>query len=380
MQENPRYSLDELRLLLSQYLDGALNPDQLVEVELMLEQPEIQAELIKLQETKGLLHRTLQPEGNLQFSKVSDAIWKNIASQLAADSAAPKADYDFEFISAYYDGELDSDDPARASFEAQLLHNDQANRMLADVGMVSEAVRRFGYRLEEACDVDVTEQVMAAFREETGEAEPVPAAVEMISAFVDQALSPKEIIELNRLLEQDDSLKKCLSDFNRLSDAIRFLAEKLEAQAPGDFWQSIQEKLLEASEQTESGKVLSFPLRPRSTARALLRRVAIPSAAAAVLVLLSIPGLHSGNDFELAMHRDQVRLASVPLAAPGSGLIQASYHFAPPVQEVTQDDRWLVSGQESQVVTPGRVTPSSEEYLFQALEEQELDLSQLLGR
>jgi anti-sigma factor RsiW len=374
MQENPRYSLDAIRLLLAQYLDGALDADQLVEVELLLDRsPEAQAELLKLQQAKGRLQQSLSPEKELHFSKVSDTVWKNIYQQLKADGRAKPAEYDFEFISSYYDGELAPNDPERCAFEAQLFHNDAANRALADISAVSEAIRQFGYRQEEACTVDFTNSVMQAYQAETL-ADSVPPEFEMISAFVDGELPAREIIELNRLIEREPEVRARLALFTKVSDAIRFLAEKLEQQAPGVDWPRIKAQLLE-----EERAAQVVPLRGGDKTRGIFERLALPIAAAASLLLLSIPSLRKGEFLPDAPKYSNLQLASVPMSSPNAGFIRASYsssamHDVPstayPSEPTLVPERQLVSREQWTAQRAPAKAPSSEEYLFQTLEEQ----------
>lgn len=391
MQENPRYSLDAIRLLLVQYLDGALEADQLVEVELLLDRsPEAQAELLKLQQAKGQLHQSLSPEWplspeeDLHFSKVSDGIWKTIYQQLKNDSQTEAAEYDFEFISSYYDGELAPDDPERCAFEAQLFHNEAANKTLADVGALSEAIRQFGYRQEEACTVDFAKAIMQAYQAETV-AESVSPELEMLSAFIDGELPAKEIIELNRLIEREPDVRSQLARFTQLSDAIRFLVEKLEQQAPGGYWRQIKAQLLE-DERTSPVASLQNP----DTNPSIFKKFALPVAAAASLLLLSIPNMHEGELSPEISQYENLQLAAVPLGSPRPGLIRASYSSgvyttqdvlsAYPLEPVIGPDHQLVSRQEWTGRRAPAKAPSSEAYLFQALEEQQIDISNILEK
>src|SRR5690349_3258318 len=102
MQETPPYSTAEIQILLSQYLDGALTPERMVELDALLEQFEhYKAELLKLQAARGLIQNSLEKsleEPELRYNKVSDLVWKNIAGQLEADQQATTEVYDAEFI------------------------------------------------------------------------------------------------------------------------------------------------------------------------------------------------------------------------------------------------------------------------------------------
>lgn len=395
MQENPRYSLNEIRLLLAQYLDGALDADQLVTVELLLDShPQAQAELLKIQETRGLLQHSLHPEKELKFSRVSDNTWKNIAKQLESDGQSEPANYDFEFISAYYDGELDNE--ACQEFESQLLQNDDANQKLANVNAISEMLRQFGYRQEEACTLDLTKQVMQAYQAESEATqsefeEAVSPQIEMLSAFVDEELPAKEIIALNRLLEQNPVERKRLAHFHQLSDAIQSVVEQLLFRAPNNFWPQIKPQVQDDT-QKQRGKVLPFG-KQQSNASSIFQKFAIPMAAAAVLVLLSIPSLRE-NSFmpetsnSPASRYNHVQLASVPMNVPHADFMQISNpryaqdrSSAQPLEPVISPNRKLASKGHQGVSTDSAI-PSSEEYLFHALEEQmpDADVSSILGK
>lgn len=381
MQENPRYSLDAIRLLLAQYLDGALDADRLMEAELLLDSsPEARAELLKLQQAKGRLQASLQAS---QVEPVNDA-WQNICHQLKADECIEPQSYDFEFISAYYDGELDPKDPACLVFEAQLFNNADANRMLSDVDAVSEAIRRFAYRQEEACSVDMTEAVMCAYQAESEDDVSVSPEVEAISAFVDKELVPKEVIALNRLLEQDAEARLQLARFTQIADWVQAWAGRQVERCRGDYWPAIQTQLqAECLEQRASRQKSGL-------SKGLLQKVALPAAAAAFLVVLSIPALRDESAVPTLPGYNHVQLASVPMGASGAGFLHASHSvgayaqnavLAQPLEPSVEPERQLVSREVWDTPQVGRA-PSSEEYLFRALEEEvpNTDVSAIFGK
>lgn len=427
MQETPPYSIAEIRLLLSQYLDGALEPEQMVNLDALMEQfPHYRDELLKMQATRGAIQSSLERATEappLQFNKISDMVWKNIESRLEADKQCEPQTYDAEFVSAYYDGQIPADDAQRQAFEGQLYQNAEASRMLAEMGQISEVVRQFGYRLENACPVDVTSQVMAAFSQEqattasegaVAELEvAVDADLEMISAYADQELTPRETIEANRLIESRQDAREALAQFNRLSEQLQSFSERLQAQAP-DLWPVLEPVLQKTT--SEGGIVVPFDRTKRVKD---ILKIALPATAAAVLLLVSLSGISVNNatgagsvassgalNAQLASYRVQPgsqELASVPAGAMGRQMRFASQ------EEASMDMAPMMEGAATVVSAPrplkpilepspkiaakpgvgmsadgdsARNVPSSEEYLFDALNEQmpNEDISNILGK
>lgn len=440
MKETPPYSLVEIRILLSQYLDGTLEAERMVQIDALVEQfPQYHDELLKLQATRGLVHDSLerQAETQLHYTKISDGVWKDIAAKLKADQQNQPTKYDAEFISAYYDGEIPTDDVELQAFESQLYGNPEANRLLAGLGQVSETVRQFGYRLENACSLNIATQVMDAYRREQGLAAVgvseisdldgnVPAEAEMMSAYADQELSARDTIEANRLIESSASARTALAGFTLLSEHIQHVSTQLQAQAP-DLWPSVNGILMRSPQ--EGGLVI--PINRKQKLRSLTR-ITIPAAAAAVLLLFFMPGthLHSAhsvassvtvNSANSAIQRvaykssspdDATELASLPGATLGQSLAQDREELTAPAMDSSD----LMPAVEKQMPTssaqplkpildpspqiaakPSRATsdtastasglsdgkaPTSEEYLFNALNEQmpDEDVSAILGK
>ncbi len=415
MQETPPYSIAEIRILLSQYLDGALQPERMVELDTLMEQfPHYKEELIQLQAARGLVQNSMEnalEEPTLRYNKISDLVWKNIAGQLEADQQTAPGDYDAEFISAYYDGEIAADDLALKAFEAQLYQNAEANRVLAELGHVSDAIRQFGYRQEENCAIDLTAQVMAALAADTNAAlgsailaedATLNPELEMISAYADQELTPRETIEANRLIESQPQSRLALSHFTRISEWIQSISQQLQAQAP-DVWPYL-EPILQKSPQ-EGGIVVPFDRQKRLKN---ILRIAVPAAAAVFVVFLAFSGLRmtpAGQASPSANAASANELASVPVGSLG----RQSMRFSSPQQDgdaldvsAVMDSRaslprplkpvlepspkiaarsGAAAGEES-AVDPNERTPSSEEYLFKALNEQmpEEDISNIIGK
>jgi hypothetical protein len=434
MKETPPYSLVEIQCLLSQYLDGALEPERMVQIDALLEQfPQYRDELLKLQATRGLVHDALerQTETQLHYTKISDGVWKNILGKLKADQQVQPTQPDAEFISAYYDGEIPAESAELQAFESQLYGNAEANRLLAELGQVSETVRQFGYRLENACSLDISAQVMELYRQEQGLApgnatapsimdDHIPAETELMSAYADQELSAREIIEANRLIESSTSARTTLGGFTLLSEHIQHFSTRLQMQAP-DLWPSVHRILMRSP--AEGGIVT-----PRHRRQKLrhLSRIAIPAAAAAVLLLFFMPTthLHSANSVAKSVSINTVQrvayqgtspanateLASLPGATLGQSLAQDRAELAAPTMDssdimpavekrmpAAQPLKPILDPSPQIATKPSRATadtasttsglsdgkaPSSEEYLFNALNEQmpDEDVSTILGK
>ncbi len=295
MQENPPYSIAEIQLLISQYLDGEMSADRIAEIDALLDRfPPYKTEFLRLQAIRNHVQTALNPEAIPESDPTP--LWQKLARQLQSDAQADVLDCDPEFVSAYYDHEISPSDPALQAFEAQLYNNEEANRLLAELGQVSDAIRQFGYRMEEACTLDITQQVMAAYRaeQEVGilleEIPPNPKA-ETVSAFADQELSPREIIEANRLIESDENARQMLNQFSQLSEGIQSVSSQIQAQAP-DLWPHIKETL--TKELADKPNVASLQDARKKRLNSALK-LAVPAAAAAILILLSMPSLKTSS-------------------------------------------------------------------------------------
>lgn len=442
MQETPPHTLLEMKLLLSQYLDEVLAPEQVQAVDDLLSRfPQYAEELQKLKKTREALCASMggqmidgQATAEPSFGPDtggSDA-WKNISKRLKADQKNPSCRFDPEFVSAYYDGEIPAMDAGFIEFESQLFHNAEANELLAQMGEVSESVRQFGYRLETACTLDISQNVMAAFMAEQGppssvvdeeNGAPLPADIELMSAYADQALTPRETIEANRLIERDAAAKRSLSRFNQISEHIAAVSTQIQAQAP-DLWPVISEILKKSPE--AGGLVV-----PMDRFARLKRwgKVAGPVAAAVLLMVFMMPARQQSAPSVAgsvpvtqrqvavaASYRapavDKLELASVPaqeIEEQGIGMAVDSSVVAAPIaassavalrtsfrsrlgtdadepRSAARSTR-TVASRPSRVISdvPGTMNapaPSSEEYLFNALNEQMPgeDVSAILGK
>jgi hypothetical protein len=409
MQDSPPHSITEIRRLVSDSLDGLLSPEDTAMLDTLLARfPIYQSELLAAQTLRGQIRETLENPGTPESRPVlpkPDALWREIAAQLDADAAQDTLTADPEFISAYYDGEVprfglgeadlegaDPDVPERAAFEAQLFRNDEASRLLGVMAQVSEAVRRFAYRQENACTVDVTQQVMAALQlplERGGEGDlklsGLPGSltleqVEMLSAYADQALTPRETIAVNRLVESEADAKTLLNGFNRLSDSIRAAADQWRLKAP-DCLPALRPSLKQALLESPAAPI------PLSARRKKALRILVPVAAAALLLVLSFPMLPvspdarpgamngslvallpAGSRPESASLRENADARST-FSLPQGAADSPAIPLEPLLEPVSQARSLPV---ERNIITDATEhrAPSSEEYLFNALSEQ----------
>lgn len=337
MQETPPHTLLEIRLLLSQYLDEVLEPAQMQEIDGLLSRfPQYVEELRNLKKSREALLSSLdgQELPKTPDDQANKDAWRSISKRLKADKKNETRSFDAEFVSAYYDGEIPAVDSEFIEFESQLFHNVEANDLLARMGEISESVRQFGYRLENACTLDIAQDVMAAFRAEQPQAsidikvldagsweDPVPAELELMSAYADQALTPRETIEANRLIESGQTAKFALGRFNRISERIASISTQIQAQAP-DLWPSVLVMLNKPPE--EGGLVV-----PIDRFRTLRRwaKIAGPVAAAVLLLVLFTP----------AQQQQQAPVQSIaqviPVSQPQADMLSSDLNGQPAAQE-----------------------------------------------
>lgn len=432
MQETPPHTLLEMKLLLSQYLDGALTAEQTKTVDELLSQfPQYVEELQKLKKTRDALQSSLgiqSGEGpDLRLANPAESAWGEIAKRMKVDQEQPARLFDSEFISAYYDGEIPALDADFIAFESQLYHNTAANELLAGMGEISETVRQFGYRLENACSLDIAGDVMATFLSEsagqviTGDLPEASENVELVSAYADQALSPRETIEANRLIERDAEAKHSLGQFNRISEGIASVSLQIQAQSP-DLWPAVSTILQKSP--AEGGLVVVID-RFRQLKR--WSKIVAPVAAAVLLVALVMPAhqnpsivaktvsipsgkmVTAGNakdsgsryteiasvpaqgieEAQLAMVGEASSDVVTPIAASSAVALRTSFRSRLGAEAEVDEPHSLrkVAARPPQAIVdvPGTITgpsPSSEEYLFNALNEQMPgeDVSSILGK
>lgn len=312
-------------------------------------------------------------------------LWKTLAAQLEQDKAEPlPCVYDEEYLSAYFDGEISSDDPQFDSFEAHLTTCQQCNPLLAEMGEASEALKQHSFRLEtlaEAhCDaVGMTGRVMTAFKVESGlegRADCGQLSIELLSAFMDGEISQKERMQVSQHVETCDICKAHLAAFQEISQGIAGVVVQLENQAPaGIYWSPIAEALQEDAAKAP----VSFSKKYLSGRK----RWAVPGsiAAAVLFVLVSLDNTaFQSPPAELAVSQisakaqDDSFVAWIPGMSGNQAANDAEGAFLPAVMEESRDvlapspaaAPSLASRSYSEL--PARTlstVPSAEEYLFQ---------------
>lgn len=454
MWETPPYSLMEIRIKLSQYLDGETDAAEMAEMDaLLVSFPDYQQELSRLRAVKNWVQGSCEPElhQSLHYNKISDQVWLNISSRLVSDLDSVPEKYDAEFISAYYDGEILKDTEECQAFESQLYANDEANHLLADIAQVSEMVRQLGYRMENACTLDISGDVMTRFLTQSdtasaslasmpdplrastvhlpvsddilSESTPVSSDMLLLSAYADHELSAREIIQANQLIENEHFAKQGLLRFNQLSERIQSISQELQALALENFWLYLEGSL----KQPVSQGGIIVPLRRASGFKEVLRAAAVPIAAAVALFVILIPPdrLNDGKSVSADAIRQSTQrisekipsqtsltreIASVPVNSvnladgidsdslesnalsgvrdSGSQIIPVSNRHSNSSGDMAALSQIAANAQSSSVNSlsgrhsNGHTGPSSEEYLFSALNEQmpDEDISNLLGK
>ncbi|MGE0200230.1 MAG: hypothetical protein AB7P76_04605 [Candidatus Melainabacteria bacterium] len=383
----------EIQMLISQYLDGQLDEAMGSWLAgLMQRYPEYMAMYARLLEARSAFQqfvKTIPIPADGQTD-----MWPEIARQMNTDLQATPLDPDPEFVSAYYDGEVASTDPQREVFERQLSQNAGANQLLADVGEISDALKNFGYRLENACSVDVAASVMAAFA-----ADPTPydetldedceldEELMTLSAYLDGELAMTEAAVVKAQMAANPPLAETAADWRQIGNALRASGQQQADTAP-DFWPAVANALAtdEASvqappENEPQTNVVPFPgsrtaagKRP-GNATGKKTWLAVPLVAAISLIVLAFPQLQqiTGNFLPLGASPASQEIASVPMGNLGAGdvvLMDNSQNAA-----AGEAMAYHADGE----VSPGggaRDIPSSEAYLFNTLQE-ELSPSEL---
>lgn len=315
MQENAPYSRMEIQSRLIRYLDGEMSPEEIAQLNALLEQfPAYRTELQTLQALRLSVQELPTPDDSPDHQDM----WRQIAHQIKADEQSPLLEVDPAFISAYCDREIPPHDPDKQAFEAQLYRNEPASQLLASFSAISESIRQYGYRLEAACTVDVSQQVMRTLAAEQSEDAALPSANahdEMISAYVDQALSARETIEANRWIEAHPEARHQLHCFNLLSERLQAIRSVQEAHAPDNLWPAVQRALL-AHPADEAGNVAPFHQVSQQLAarrkRAALRMALPVAAAASLLLLLFSPQISTELRPETLMSASAPTVAHIP--------------------------------------------------------------------
>ncbi len=255
-------------------LDSDMDTDELDETVVCINEVEIDS----TETTTATVSNSIDSLLEESVASVGDDLpdmWSTISDTLTEDANAPVADYNDEYISAYYDQELLPEDPSAEEFEQQLFNNDEANQVLAVMSDTSETVRQFYLRIEENCTLDITTDVMATYAaspieetETTSEAViaddaeavaisdnaallygnildedvEIDAKVVTLSAYIDDHLLAKDRRLMVNLLEDDAEAKSLFLSFSSLSQHLQAHARKLEQQVP-DFWPEVAEQL-----------------------------------------------------------------------------------------------------------------------------------------
>ena len=265
---------------------------------LLNEYPEYQAEFVKLQTTRAAIQNSLPTSEQTSALPDGQALWANIAGQLQADVQTEPSAYSPEWLSAYADGEISSQSDEFERFERQLSQNLEANELLAQLQQISETVKQFGYRQENQCTFEQSATIMATFLAEQAPAASKPVAHtekltdssidpqwELLSSFIDQALSPREMIQVTLQIESSELTRSHLLQFNQISEGIQRISQQLQAQAP-DLWPTVQDRLKKMQAQQKEAD------RDRPKRLHWAKRATIPVAAAILLIVLSLPNLH----------------------------------------------------------------------------------------
>ncbi len=323
MWETPPYSIEEFRLKLSEQLENLLSADETAELDDLcrafpafeVERAKFLSHQTRLKASMSWLAASAPHSSFPQKETESGDYWKSLSAALQADANCPLIETDWEFISAYYDGELDTRPTERHQFESQLYQNEPANRHLADIDGLSTAIRMLAFRQEQSCTLNLTTPIMAILMDayetcsaaaptmsnsipmtktpatdllndtqEFTRADLSHAQLETLSGAFDQELSPKDRIIANTLIEQNDTAKATLSEFSALSDHLHQYSLALQESAP-----DLLNKLRPALEADAKATHAALPFYRRQS----FQSFAVPMAAAVLLAVVAIPSLQS---------------------------------------------------------------------------------------
>jgi|GEM_PF-2883285 len=408
------YSPNDWDILLSCYFDGELSPEEEASLFIELERSnDLQVRFNKMKTLRNAVNKTIANQTDI--SDATPSVWHSILEKLSQPSEFISDDSvstelikeDLaEIISAYYDGELALD--KITEFETVLSNDKDATILLKHFEQMRESIGR----ATDACPIDISAQVIKQLSSEISHdqnSELDFAHIELLSAHLDSELKTQEIIQLNRLIESSSEAKQQLHTLNALHDLIQTSQQNTAALVQVDLWEKIESQLLSESRTaaSTSSKKTQGNLIPLNKALWL----SAPMAAAAALVVLSWPGhqLDSllGNEISLT-DSDSTQIASVPrfhnmnlsrLSSNGESLpmipvvpvmnkaqnsnqttsLQAKVILVPTKPILDATARQLASrrvGIKTDATTAfknktsRKKAPSSEEYLFHALDEQ----------
>lgn len=262
----------DILMLLSTYIDGELSydPERLNYVEYLLDsRADVRDAFSRLKQLQSNVSHVTELTFDEMHTVMPDC-WDSISRQLDADadfckevavqgeSASP------EFLSAYYDNELPRKSPGVKAFEAQLGQDAKATKTLSDWLALSQLLKGYIYRLEEACGVDVTdtilshvesddyfveeqapevaskpyatkplEQSVKAKREKGGRTLLSPETAELLSAYFDNdALNPKEKNQASQYLETKENCRQFAIFHQQLREGLNRIVQSQYDQAP----------------------------------------------------------------------------------------------------------------------------------------------------
>jgi hypothetical protein len=388
-------------LTLSCYFDGELSAEE--EATLFVELEKSTDLQIRFNQMKKL-QETLQVNFSNQLSDESTlpTVWQSIAEKLKQPQESALTDYEFELltedVSAYHDNELN--EAVMPHIERSLTEDKTHASLLSNFQQMSQAISQ----LTENCDIDIAAQVMAKLTQQN---ETELQSIEILSAHLDGELKTQDIIEVNRLLESSGEAKSQFLKLNTLHDLIQQSNEKRIASTDIDLWASIEKQLLADNVVPIASKSKQSKLLPFNKAIWL----GAPMAAAAALLVLSWPALQVDNLMGTEITLGDTSTASTQIASfpklnnMGLSRLSSNGESVPVIpalpvlnqkagsptndnlkaQVILVPSKPILDPATRQLATrriaiktdatafknkSGKKTPSSDEYLFHALEEQ----------
>jgi anti-sigma factor RsiW len=380
-------------LELSCYLDQALSEEERVAVEHKLATDSSYQDLQKAVSTvREAIHQSVH---SVELKTANLNLWSAIQQELtstvstAAEQEPPSSEENrfwlAECCSVYMDGELT---PEEKRFEQALFRNEPANLILQDFLAVSAGLKQWYARTEDQCLLDCSSSVMALFQEEQFQEEqladsatenlPGDETLFLLSSHIDQALTPRETIALNRLIESEASAKLQLTQLATTSDCVQTFFQtmtQLCSLKEGVLWDGIEQQLeteqVAAKKQARSkagqkGLILVFRKVSNSFARLSPASVVATAATLLLALFISKSPLINGEvasvspQHDLNLRNQQMTIAS---ALPGNF---PSSHFQPEKPSIFPKAAMTVP--KAAKAPPVDKTPTSEEYLFSSLE------------
>jgi anti-sigma factor RsiW len=283
----------DIQAVLSEYLDGQLAAARSLLVKGHLER------CLGCQEHYQLM---VQVQSALFSSSEDETVvlpaggfWNQIAGQLAADQqtaaqAAGLCEFDEEFISAYCDGVFSHTEEPCQRFEAHLVGCAPCNSLLGQFREAGDLLRQWSFRLEAVVEPVLYEQQLTARviqQLQAPEEVEMPSAdlvasgcsesmtIETLSAFVDDALEPKETMLVARHVEGCEPCKTVVHGFHELCACVQASAQRIGESVP-DCWPAMAPVLAQ-----EVGRVVPFY-------RRIPKWMSVPATAAAAVLILTV--------------------------------------------------------------------------------------------